>query len=357
MFYFVIFILSVVSFLDLNKRKNLEIFYVVLLMIILVDGLRIETGTDWGTYKYFFELSIFNRFEIGYEIYIWVIKKIYNNYQFFVFIHAVIVDFLIYYSIFYISEYSFISILLSYSLIESILGSNRQLLAMGIVFFSFYLIYKKKKNFLGIIGLFVSILVHTSAIIIYPFFIFKKLIFNRKINLIFVLFILFILKIFLKDMVIILTSNIFNNKELLERILPYLKKSFPYYKLLITLLKYVILIFIANTLRNKKSNKDEKINIFFLGSVYSLIITIFFWGVFQIVAGRGNYYTVVLFIFTNIGYNMKQSHDKKLKLYFILIIIFYSFVTFERGIFGYRDLFVPYKGLIYNKNYIRERIY
>lgn len=95
MFYFVIFILSVVSFLDLNKRKNLEIFYVVLLMIILVDGLRIETGTDWGTYKYFFELSIFNRFEIGYEIYIWVIKKIYNNYQFFVFIHAVIVDFYI----------------------------------------------------------------------------------------------------------------------------------------------------------------------------------------------------------------------------------------------------------------------
>lgn len=352
MFYFMIFILSIATFLDLNKKKNLRIFYILLLMIILIDGLRTETATDWGTYKYFFDLSIFNRFEIGYEVYILAVKKIWDNYQFFVFLHAVIVDFLIYYSIFCISQYSFISVLLSYSLIESILGSNRQLLAMGVVFFSFYLIYEKKKIFSGTIGLFISMLIHTSAIIIYPFFILKKLIFNKKTNLIFILFFLLILKIFLKNIIIVLL----NNKELLERVLPYLRQSFPYYKLLINFFKYGILIFIAKIL-SKKNNMNKKNNIFFLGCIYSLMITIFFWGTFQIVAGRGNYYTILLFIFTYIGHNIKLNNNKKIKLWLIISIILYSFIVFERGISKYKDLFVPYKGLIYNKNYIRERIY
>ena len=138
--------------------------------------------------------------------------------------------------------------------------------------------------------------------------------------------------------------------------LPYLRQSFPYYKLLINFFKYGILIFIAKIL-SKKNNMNKKNNIFFLGCIYSLMITIFFWGTFQIVAGRGNYYTILLFIFTYIGNNIKLNNNKKIKLWLIISIILYSFIVFERGISKYKDLFVPYKGLIYNKNYIRERIY
>jgi hypothetical protein len=156
-----ILLLALLSTYDIlikfNKISRLIFYWGVYIFVVIQVGLRWETGTDWDAYLTNFNLTdsidivlvnALTGFELGYGLFTLVFRSISTNYTFFLLIIAIIYNFLFFDFNFRFSPFPFLSLLLIYTSTMGVLGSHRQLIALGLCLFSLkYLIGGKNLIF------------------------------------------------------------------------------------------------------------------------------------------------------------------------------------------------------------------
>jgi hypothetical protein len=191
-YYLVIILLSIFSFLNLSSidRKTVKINrFLAFGLIILIGGLRYKVGADWGMYEYLFDdinslSDIFDkREEKLYVFFNYLLKQVYNNYSFFIFILFSFSFSLKYYIIKLYSPDVFLSLMIYIFGVFLIYDLNglRQGMAMAFVLLSIPLIVNNKFFYFLLIVM-IGSLFHVSAIIFLPFYFLAKIkISNKKI--------------------------------------------------------------------------------------------------------------------------------------------------------------------------------
>ncbi|TKE82202.1 EpsG family protein [Vibrio sp. F12] len=150
-----------------NNEKKLQLIFLLLigLMLSVFVGFRWSVGSDWDVYLNHYNIVQSDQFEFGY---VFVEKIFYSNhldYSYFLFFITLVPIFLISYFLFSRVDYAIVAIMFfiaNYML--SFMGGNRQIIAIGIVFFSnIFILNRNKIGFISCI-LF-ACLFHVSAII------------------------------------------------------------------------------------------------------------------------------------------------------------------------------------------------
>jgi hypothetical protein len=335
--------------------------FIVFLMLVVQIGLRWEMGTDWTPYRNHFEqehtwesvlLNVLIGFEIGYGLFAWLIYSISENYTVFLFLHALIFYMLIFKANNRLSNYPILTLLLFYSVMMGLTGSNRQLLALGICLYSLTCVIDKKLiQFL--ICIFIATLFHTSALLFSIYYIINRD-FEKK-----TIFILLAVSIFIGFTSI--PSYVFNS------IAGIFGESFSYkaeYYLdesnlggvdlsLLGLIRRIFILFVGIYMYRKVIKSVPAFRIYFNGYLVGLILYFMFANSLLIVVNRGSLYFSVMeaFILASVPVMLKDNLSRKIALGALLL---YSVVAFYQSISAYPDLFIPYQGIFINSDYQRK---
>ncbi|WP_297481045.1 EpsG family protein [uncultured Photobacterium sp.] len=184
MIYYIIFsILALFSFTDVwqDKRYSKLAFIVSFFILFLFGSLRLDTGWDFATYRFYFNkvdtISIFLTngfsplvyFDLGFKFLISIIKSIGLGFQTLIFICNLFVIYCVYSFINRHIEYKNSAILLFYSLCYLFINFSilRQGIAAGLVLLAIDS-YFNKRNLKVLIYLLTATLFHFSAIIFLP---------------------------------------------------------------------------------------------------------------------------------------------------------------------------------------------
>jgi hypothetical protein len=348
--------IAFISTLKEIKSKNF-IFWLFTILLIFFDGLRWEMGVDWLTYHKFFmtaDVYKFQGFEPGYVLYQSTIRKFTDNYSIFLFITTAGIYLAIYYTVFKITNGSFISLFYLTSTIPWYSGSIRNMIAVAFFTLAIKAIFDKKiiKYFIFIIS---AVMFHTSAIIFLPMYFIYGISSPILIILFFGIFCLSFFSIYVVDFIENLSSLYGFEKSFKHHLGSSVEKSEPILGFIRKLINVSGLIFFYHILsRYKNLTKDWQHRIKFLLFLSSLSIIFYIIGTFYIknVSSRMDIYTGILCTSILIGY-----FDSFLKLRKNRIILF-LFVIFLAGIFYYRleyfDLFHPYSSIFYNYDLNRK---
>lgn len=157
------------------QHKSMLVF--VYLVFVVQIGLRWQTGTNWETYLLHFEeinnisdvYYTITGFEQGYSFLILIVKSVWKSYTVFLVVHALLYYVLVFSAFKKLSPYVFISILVFYATTMGIMGSNRQLIALGICLFALrYVLNKNAVKFFLLVGL--AFLFDSSAVLFIVYF-------------------------------------------------------------------------------------------------------------------------------------------------------------------------------------------
>lgn len=161
------FLFAIFSFTDLLNKKKEKYFVlsIATILLILLSGLRYETGTDWEPYFNYFisEVKIGEHyFEVGYQILNNIVRYFTDNYNVLLTTIALFIV-LISYTIARYSDFPFLTLIGFYSfMFVGFLGGNRQAIAIALSIFSLrYIIDRKLFKFLSVI--FLASLFHFSV--------------------------------------------------------------------------------------------------------------------------------------------------------------------------------------------------
>ena len=159
------------QYFSLFKRETVLFSSYILLLFI---GLRWETGTDWLSYKELFDslelhwsflINVYH-FDIGYVLFNAAVKLFTENYTLFLLINSFLTIYVLYRLLIKISPYPNLSLLVFYStfMIAQFMGSNRRMMAMVFILWSFYYLYQQQKRSY-VLMLILAFLFHRSSLI------------------------------------------------------------------------------------------------------------------------------------------------------------------------------------------------
>lgn len=369
-YYGTIFLLALFAFIEINlkqqypKSEKIIKFLVLISFLILVlqMGLRWETGTDWEPYLDHFEGFKYTRqwfgnidqFESGYELFAHTVYYLVEDYSFFLVLNAIIFYWLIIKANNYFSDYKLLSLLLFYSFSIGILGSNRQLMALGIGLISLkYLFEKKYIYYFLLIGL--AYFFHATSILFLSYFFLNRTISNKSI-----LFILCISIVIGKTGI---PTSIFNlvggslgeSTSLKTGI--YLDNSkeelsnsalslFGMFKRL-----FFLGIFIIN--RNKILPVFKKYNLLLNGYVIGVAFYFIFSESLLVMISRGSLYFNVMESFLLASQIIVYKDSIRWHLMYLILVLL-SILNFKQSISAYPELFDPYIGIFYNSDVNRN---
>lgn len=368
MYIIAILLFSSFAFLEVfNKEiteRNKVVFAVICyLFLIFHDGLRWETGSDWGAYYDLFNLiksldfeSI--PFEPGYTLLFGGIKLLTDDYTVYLIVHALLFYSAFFYAIFKLSNYPFVSILIFYMIIVPFLGMNRQFLAMALFGIALVSLIEGKKWVFSLIMLF-ALLFHRTAILTIPMLF---LTFNLKKKHIITGLIVCVL---------ISASGILNSISFAASLLVgsddttgqkldfYVNddNNFNIISTILSLAKKIIWLSLILIFEDLINDKDGKYYILRNIYTFSVLIYILFNGTaLQIIVARGLlYYNLAeMFMIPYILTIFKQNYGK---IIIMFVIVAYCLVNIYKGFSNYgedTDYFVPYKGLFINTDYVRQ---
>lgn len=359
-----LFLLSSLEFIVLKRQIKYLIMVLMVIIISIIEGLRYETGTDWiPYYEFFYTPTIFETglFEIGYVYFQILVKKFTENYIVFLFLLTSLKNFIIYSSLYKLSNKSLIVIPIFFSGTIGYIGANRQWIAVAFVMLS----YININNWHKWIYLFLGFLFHRSVLLIVPLLILDKYILKKiKVKNFFIkFFIIFTFIIFLKNtllniyinLALIIFENFWKNSIIIDKFKYYLLPfQIEYLNMILGILKNSIILIIYFIINKKNKVIYQKYDSFILfGFIFGLLNYTLFYGKMQVLVARGGIYFFSIFTPLILNLIIKELNSyKKLIGYFIIIL--YSVFTFYRGISIYPELFIPYKSIFYNKEYKRE---
>lgn len=354
-----IFSLSEICFHIKKEVRYIELIISFAILLLLL-GLREETGTDWLVYKENYEniLSggIPNQgFEFGYNLIVKLFSQLGASYSEFLFFYTFIYMLLFYNFLRNYKNCSTIVLLLYSAYLLGQMGAARQILAIAICVNAFYLLVKNQK-YRFIILVLIASTIHYSAIV------FLLMIFlDRKINLRSKYFILFIVAYLLFFILINIgfedfLKHIPADSRLYEQFSAYSTKgdNLPIYKKDIftaTLIyaKRFLLLLMFIILSDKENRND---NLAFNSYLASFIIFLLFYNILPAVAVRLSLY----FSIFDIILISQLVKSKKFILFNLSLIIAFSIERLNRSFYEDYEMFIPYKGLYINNNVIRPSL-
>jgi hypothetical protein len=361
-------VLLVFSFLELRthlttvQHKSMSVF--VYLLFVLQVGLRWQTGTDWDTYLLHFEeinnisdvyYSI-TGFEQGYSLFVLLVKSFWNSYTAFLLIHALVYYAFVFSAFKKLSPYLFISLLVFYATNMGVLGSNRQLIALGLCLYALrYVINKNAIKFSLLIIL--AFLFHSTAImfVVYYFL-------NREIKQIWIYAILIISFIIGKtSLPFIVFSFVGDNiggmgsAKVLYYTERYQEDSELYRLGVMGLIKR--LLFIGLFLFNYKflTAKLAYYKLIFNGYFVGLVVYFLFSSSILVLVNRGSLYFATMEVLL-IACQFLVIKNKYYKISLLVLLFIVSIILFFQSIAAYSDLFIPYKGIFINSEFQRYRL-
>lgn len=361
-------VLYVFSFLELRvnlsvlQHKSMSVF--VYFLLIFQVGLRWQTGTDWDSYLLHFkgmdnisDVYLFMAlFEPGYSFFVLAVKYLWNSYTVFFVVHALVYYALVFSAFKKLSPYLFISLLVFYATTMGVLGSNRQLIALGICLYALrYVIEKNAIKFFLLIA--IAYLFHVTAII---FIIYYFL--NRDIKQFWVFAILILSFIIGKTSIpLSFITFIANNIGGMAS-----SKALHYIDIAeddllnnsLSVLGFIKrFLFIGLFIYNYKflTSKLTYYKLIFNGYVVGLVLYFLFSSSILLLVNRGSlYFSAMEVLLLSSQFLVLKNKDYKVILLFILFII--SIFLFFQSIAGYADLFIPYKGIFINTDFKRFRL-
>lgn len=369
MYAFVVTILILFVFVY-TFSKNKSYFYIAwstcFLIFIIHDGLRWETGTDWTPYFTYFEKCLDSpnsEFEVGYVFISILIRTVTNEYTLFLIFYAFILYGLVFTSIKKYSISPFLSLFLYYCMTLPVLGMNRQLIALGICLFSIrYVAERKVLYFFLLIAL--AMLFHKSALIFsIVYFVHKEckrsVYFGILLISILIAFSGIINQLplgffFLLGADVGEKMDVYTDKFLMGDII--VNPLFVF----LAILKRLIWILLLLLYPYYVKNKNKYYTIFFNINILSLVFYIIFNNtILQIVISRGLIYFNIAEIFI-IPYVLTMFKNNAGKVFALVSILAFGIINMNKGMRSYApdgettDLFVPYKGLFINQDYVRQ---
>jgi EpsG family len=341
-----------------NKSKSTYFLFAALIYLSIFDAVRINTGTDWAMYSDHFNAIASNDFienEIFEMGYVWIEKIISifsNSYNALLLIVAISTYWLLYLNI-YLCTRTIVFLPILYSTITPFLGSNRQMIALGVLSFSIKYIVKKEFIPFFIIVL-ISSYIHISALIFILIYILNlNLVKNIYIyTIVFFSFIIFALNINISDYVMIFYNIVSGKLQFYvgepaqeSNILYGVLKLITYIVLPLCFLRYFNSLAIAL--------KDQLFMLSFRALTISIGLYVLSFCGFLILNSRVNIYFFSFFlpIYYSVSYKIIFTLNKKISLYFLIIIFSISLLQLYLGFKSYHDLFFPYESIFSDPPY------
>ncbi|MBB3187177.1 EpsG family protein [Microbacter margulisiae] len=364
-YYITIFVLFLFALLDINYELSDRTWrwmkYAMFLMLVLQVGLRWETGTDWNTYLDHFNSitdwssvsPLQNGMEIGYDVFIYLMKMISTSYSLFLLVHAIIFYLLIFKSFERYAPYFYISLLMFYTLSMGMLGSNRQLIALAICFCALrYVVEAKPWIFFLLVAVAASF--HTSAIMFGVFYFM-----NRQIRVYYIVLILAIAFVIGESQVpLMLFSKAGsllggNAASHINQYLNDLNDNVRQNQLSITgLLKRIV--FVAFFLYQREKLKDELpyYTLLLNGYILGLVIYFLFANTLLVMISRGSFYFNMMEPLL-LSSQLLLFKGKENRTIVACVLLVFAVLFLYQSIASFPDLFDPYKGLFLNTTYFR----
>lgn len=179
MYYLIVFFslscLTVFDFLKEKANKNVA-FILAVFILILFGGLRYAISSDYFNYQRIFNEVIVTKdwasffTEYGYLWFNFIVNKLFQSFEFFIFIFCMISVLTKSYVISKLSPYPIFSIVIYFVFFFLLddMGAIRRGFACSLVFYSFYTSFKKQ-NYTALLFILLAISIHVSAIFAIPF--------------------------------------------------------------------------------------------------------------------------------------------------------------------------------------------
>ena len=356
---FFLFVCSLTDWSNSAQSVKKRILYLCILILILFDGLRWESGTDWHSYYPFFLNSLGNNdeiYEVGYVYLNRIVRSLTSNYTVFLLLHAILL-----YSglLFFFKRYSpkpIFSLFLFFVLFLPVQGMNRQFLAIVICLYSLkYLLNGQKKYF--ILFVLIASLFHSSApLFLFALFSTRQYRIKTYILAIIVVSVLSNLGIveYAVDKVLgSLTGNaafrlaFYSNEDNMLQESSLVSLIVAYIRRLIWLVPFFVAII-------TKREIDKKYLLFFNMYFWGFLTYLLFNGsILQIFVARGGIYFNI-FECVIIPYLLIMYKKKIPVLLCTWLLFFYGILLMNKGIHSYdrdgKNVFLPYKSIYYNQD-------
>lgn len=364
-YFFTLFTLFIFSFFeirfDLTEAQHRGMTVFVFCLFVFQVGFRWQTGTDWDSY-----LNNFNGttsytdvrnylligFEIGYGIFVFVVKLFSNDYTVFLILHALIYYFFITKANHFLSPYPFLTLLIFYTSTMGILGSNRQLIAISLCFYSLqFIIYDRKplKFFLFVL---VAFFFHKTALLFLLYY-FLNRDFNKQLIILALIIAFLIGKSSLPNYLFLNFSD-FLGETSAQKAQMYVGRELSKTALSsIGLIRRLVFFTIFMISYDRIIIKFPTYKLLFNGFTVGLMIYFMFSSTFVILVGRGGYYFTIMecFLLASLLLLFDSRTDRS---YLLILYFVYAYFIFFQSISEYPQLFTPYKGIFINSSYIRK---
>lgn len=350
----IIFVFYDFSKITLKRRKIIT--YVIGLCMILITGLRWNTGTDWENYYYYFQTISqtelgHSGFEFLFDFFVRNVQSFTDNYTWVLVFTAIIIIACTYKSILMFSPYPIFSIFLlfTYSFNSSGFG-YRQDIAIAITTLSVIFVHKRKFFYFFLL-VYIASLFHQSALIFLIAYWIPMIKWNKKTILVCIVGVIILGLIFANiSSVALLYSDSAHGK-----VGDYTSGSFedsvgdgsnPYIVLIRGILNRAFILIFIIVLINKYVKKEEFKNVMFFFNLY-----LFGFLLFLIVSP-----IAVVFVRFTRYFDMFFIILIPLCLYYVppkirynalIILLFYTSLKFFLFLYLDDDVFVPYDSIIY----------
>jgi EpsG family len=346
-------LLALLSIFREVKHKNI-VFWVFTLSLIVFDGLRWQMGTDWFSYSEYFkvaeDVNMYGGFELGFRVYTTLIRNFTDNYSIYLLITTAIIYIGIFYTVFRMTNYSFISLFYLAGTIPWYSGSLRQMMAS--VFFVLALKATIEKNFIRFVLLMLGgLMFHTTLLVFFPMY----FLYGMQLGYLVLVFIfLTVLAVFSRSLIYALdwlASLISYSKDFVSRLGGTLEFSNPllgFSRKFLTIGGLWGFSFMATTSPRMDWLLWQKIK--FVLSLSSLSLIFYYIGTYHIdfVSSRLDIYASILSTSVLIGLLEKSFTNRGNKLLLYLFVVALLSVFYAR--LEFMDLFHPYSSLFYNYN-------
>lgn len=341
------------SFLSLTKKLNPKtertLLALCMIWLVLHDGLRWNTGTDWEPYLNMFSSLESSHAEAGYLFLLSIVRSITSLYTIYLLIQAIFQYSVMYWVISRFSPRPLLSVAFFYFISLPLLGMNRQWICICILILSIRFILDRK--FLPFIALvMLSMTFHLIGVI----FVFAYFLPNLKLSSTTIIF--FILISSLIGLSGILNRYVsFTEASLLSAVLqdkalsPDSLRDFSFSY--IGAFKRYLLIFLFYRYVYRSCYSKENDLFFKMYFVGALIYLTFGGSWLQIMVGRGalaySVSEIILMPAMLINFKPKQLRI----LLFIALFVIYTFVLY-RDLHGYveiagEEVFFPYRSILF----------
>ncbi|SHJ00870.1 EpsG family protein [Flavobacterium terrae] len=336
------------------EKNNLLFFYLLAFIVAIIDGLRWNSGVDFQMYhnsytKLFNSVDLHNgRYDFLYLLLTKLFKILNLHYTFFLLGISLFTTFLYVFTIKKFTQYPIFALLCFFVNIIGFWGNNRQLIALGIVFFSIQFLIKRK-YLLFVTCVLIASGFHFTAIM---------MLFLPICNMEFKRHDLLALVVFgLLSFSILSEKNLLWFFEINKDYFPHFHERFNSYKKInhIQIDPVFLILGIARKLLpvcflfyfRKSFSKLDGYHFFLNISILSLVVYLWVKFNFVYLAGRFTIYFSIYecIIYSWFGYIVLKSNSKR--ILFLFFVIFFGFV-FWKSISLYPHLFVPYNTIFFS---------